>query len=183
MPSPTAPRAGVIRRLAPECELHSVRVLGPRLTGRGVVFAAGIRWAIEHGMQVCNLSLGTTKHDFFGVLHELADAAYFRNVILVIAANNLPVASFPSLYAAVISVAAHEGKDPEVFYYDPEPPVEFGAPGIDVRVAWRYGDWITATGNGFAAPHITGIVTRLLAKHPRLAPFHVMASCARSPPT
>ena len=39
--------AGIIRRLAPDAELYSVRVLGRRLTGKGLVFAAGLRWAIE----------------------------------------------------------------------------------------------------------------------------------------
>jgi subtilisin family serine protease len=167
--------AAIIRSLAPECELHSVRVLGPRLTGRGAVFAAGLRWAIEHGMHVCNLSLGTTKQDFFALFHELADLAYFRNVVLVTAANNMPIPSFPSLYAAVVSVAAHSGTDPNRYYYNPEPPVEFGARGIDVRVAWQAGGWITATGNSFAAPHISGIVARMLGKHPGLTPFHVKA--------
>ena len=165
--------AGIIRSIAPDCELHSVQVLGPRLTGRGVVFAAGLRWAIERGMSICNLSLGTTKRDFFGIFHELADLAYFRNAILVTAANNMPMPSFPSLYASVISVACHDGMEADVFYYNPEPPVEFGAPGIDVRVAWRDGAWITATGNSFAAPHISGLVTRILGKHPELTPFHV----------
>jgi subtilisin family serine protease len=167
--------AGIIRALAPDCELYSVKVLGTWLTGRGVVFAAGLRWAIEHGMQVCNLSLGSTKKDYFGVFHELADLAYFRRVMLVTAANNLPVPSFPSIYASVISVAAHEIRDPERIYYNPNPPVEFGAPGIDVRVAWLDKGYITATGNSFAAPHITGLVARILGKHPDLAPFHVKA--------
>src|SRR5712692_162886 len=64
--------AGIIRGLAPEVELVSVKVLGARLSGAGVVFAAGLRWAIEHGAQVANLSLGTTVKDFSEVLHELA---------------------------------------------------------------------------------------------------------------
>lgn len=165
--------AGIIRSLAPDCELYSVRVLGAGLTGRGGQLAAGLRWAIENGMDVCNLSLGTTNRGFFGVLHELADLACFRNVILVTAANNLPVPSFPSTYASVISVAAHEGQDPELFYCNPRPPVEFGAPGIDVRVAWKGGMWITATGNSFAAPHITGLVARTIAKHPEITLFQM----------
>src|SRR4051794_7828356 len=99
--------AGVIRSFAPACELYSVKVLGGGLTGKALAFAAGLRWAIENGMHVCNLSLGTTKKDYFAIFHELADQAYFRNVILVTAANNSPVASFPSLYASVMSVAAH----------------------------------------------------------------------------
>jgi subtilisin family serine protease len=165
--------AGIIRALAPACELYSVKVLGAGLTGRGMVFAAGLRWAIENGMHICNLSLGTTKKDFYGLFHELADQAYFRRVMLVTAANNMPIPSFPSVYASVISVASHEIQDPYRFYYNPNPPVEFGAPGIDVRVPWLNHGYITVTGNSFAAPHITAIVARILAKHPDLTTFHV----------
>ena len=166
--------AGIIRSLAPDCELYSVKVLGARLTGRGTTFAAGIEWAIENGMDVCNVSMGTTRKNFYALMHNLADKAYFQNTMLVTAANNMPVASFPSLYASVISVASHEGThDPYLFYYNPAPPVEFGAPGIDVRVAWSEGEWITATGNSFAAPHITGVAAKILGKHPGLTLFQM----------
>jgi len=40
-------------------------------------------------------------------------------------------------------------------------------------VAWRDGGWLNATGNSFAAPHITGMVARILAKHPGLTMFQV----------
>ena len=167
--------AGIIRALAPECELYSVRVLGTTLSGQGVVFAAGLRWAIEQGIHVCNLSLSTAKKEFFSVLHELTDLAYFRNIALVSAANNLPVPSYPSVYSSVISVGSHEIQDPYHFYYNPQPPAEFGALGIDVRVPWLDGGWITTTGNSFAAPHITGIVAKILGKHPRLTIFQLKA--------
>jgi subtilisin family serine protease len=165
--------AGIIRSIAPDCELYSVKVLGKFAVGRGNIFAMGIRWAIENGMNVCNLSLGTTKKEYIIALHDLADLAYFSHVSLVTAANNFPVPSFPSLYASVISVASHEKQDSHHFYYNPEPPVEFGAPGIDVRVPWLGHQWFTVTGNSFAAPHISGIVARLLGKHPGLTPFEV----------
>lgn len=165
--------AGIIRSLAPDCELYSVRVLGRMLGGRGNVFAAGIRWALDNGMDVCNLSLGTTKQAFYETLHELADLAYFRNAMLVTAANNMPTPSFPSVYASVVAVAAHSVQDPYLFYYNPEPPVEFGAPGINIRVAWREGSYVTTTGNSFAAPHISGIVTKILGKHPNLTVFQM----------
>lgn len=165
--------AGIIRSIAPDCELYSVRTLNGALGGHGDVFAAGLRWAIESGMYVCNLSLGTTKKDYFGVFHELTDLAYFRNVLLVTAANNLPVPSFPSVYASVIAVAAHDEPDPYRFYANPTPPVEFGAYGINVRVAWQRGRTITTTGNSFAAPHITGIVARILAKHPGMTQYEM----------
>ena len=53
--------AGIIRSLAPECEIHSVRTLGRRLTGRGAVLLAGLRWAIDEGYDVINLSLSMSQ--------------------------------------------------------------------------------------------------------------------------
>jgi subtilisin len=165
--------AGIIRAVAPEVALYSVRVLGTRLTGKGVVFARGLRWAIDNGMHAANLSLSTGKRDYFGMFHELADEAYFRGLCLVCAVNNVPGPTYPSQYSSVFSVAAHDGKDPFRLDYNPAPPVEFGAPGIDIDVAWSEGSTITATGNSFAAPHITGLVARILGKHPGLTPFEV----------
>lgn len=165
--------AGIIRAVAPECDLYSIKVLGAGLVGRGKIFAAGLRWAIENGMHVCNLSLGTTKKDFFGVLHELSDMAYFRNIMLVTAANNMPIPSFPSVYASVISVASHDIQDPYRLYYNPSPPVEFGALGINVRVPWLNRGWVNVTGNSYATPHITGLVAKILGKHPGLTLFQM----------
>jgi len=124
-------------------------------------------------MQVANLSLSTSRLEYYGMFHELADNAYFKNVVLVSAVNNIRAPSFPSQYSSVISVAAHAGKDPLLYYYNPSPPVEFGAPGIDVRVAWKDRAYLSSTGNSFAAPHIAGIVTLIRAKHPELTPFQV----------
>lgn len=167
--------AGIIRGIAPLAELYSVRVLGRRLSGKGAAFAAGLRWAIDNGMQVVNMSLSTPKHDYFGVFHELVDEAYFRGIMLVCAVSNVPAPSYPSQYAAVFSVAAHAGIDPLRFDYNPSPPVEFGAPGIEVDVAWASGGSIRATGNSFAAPHISGVCARILGKHPGITPFEMKA--------
>ena len=165
--------AGIIRRVAPDCRLHSIRVLGEKLTGKGTVFAAGLRWAIDHRFRVVNLSLSTGRPDYFAMFHELADEAYFAGVMVVCAVNNVPAPSYPSQYASVFSVAAHEGQDPFGFDYNPSPPVEFGAPGMDVDVAWLGGATITTTGNSFAAPHISGLIARILSKHPHLTPFQM----------
>jgi subtilisin family serine protease len=173
--------AGIIRGLAPDAELYSVRVLGRRLTGKGLVFAAGVRWAIDHGMHVLNLSLSTSRRDYYALFHELADLAYFRGVMVVGAVNNVPAPSYPSQYASVFSVAANQHTDPFAITYNPAPPVEFGAPGIDLEVAWLDGTTVTATGNSFAAPHVAGLIARILAKHPSLTPFEVktiLRACA-----
>jgi subtilisin len=165
--------AGIIRRAAPECRIWSVRVLSERLSGKGPVFAAGLEWAIEQGARVINLSLSTGKEDYYGMFHEIADEAYFAGCILVCAVNNVPAPTFPSQFASVISVAAHDGTDPFSIDCNPTPPVEFGAPGLDIPVPWQNGKTITATGNSFAAPHVTGLVARILSKHPEMRPYDV----------
>jgi subtilisin family serine protease len=93
--------------------------------------------------------------------------------MLVSAINNVVAPSFPSQFSGVFSVAAHDGRDPFRFDANPHPPVEFGAPGIDIEVAWTGGGFITATGNSFAAPHIAGLVARILGKHPGLTPYEM----------
>ena len=165
--------AGIVHALAPEAELVSVRVLGADNRGRGDVFAAGLAWAVESGASVVNLSLSSRSDDYFALLHELADDAYFRNVLFVCAANNVPGPSYPSLFASVVSVAAHDVADADVWFYNPRPPVEFAAFGVDVDAAWRGGGRLVVTGNSFAAPHIAGLAARIRAAHPGITPFEV----------
>jgi subtilisin len=165
--------ASVVRSLARDAELYSVRVLGAGFTGSGGVLLAGLRWAVEQGYDIVNMSLSTTKRQFAEVLHELADAAYFKRTVLVASAHNMPVESYPWRFSSVISVGSHEERDPLVFYANPNPPVEFFARGVDVGVAWLGGASIRATGNSFATPAISAVCALVLAKHPELTPFQL----------
>ena len=170
--------AGIILGLAPDVELVSVRVLGANLSGKGAAFAAGLEWAIDHEIDVINLSLSSKSETLFPVFHEIVDRAYFRGVPLVSAANNVPAASYPSLFSSVFSVAAHGEADPWRLYYNPAPPVEFGAWGVDVPIAWKGGGSTVATGNSFAAPHVAGMIALIRAKHPGLTPFEIKSILA-----
>ena len=165
--------AGIIRALAPQAEIHSVRVLGANLRGKGSAFVAGVRWALDNDMDVVNMSLSSRSEQWFGPLHQIADEAYFKGTLLVCAANNVPGPTYPSQYASVISVAARPGDDPYALAYNPHPPVEFGACGIDVDVAWSGGGSMVSTGNSFATPHVAAIVALIRSKHPSLTPFQV----------
>ncbi|HET7174227.1 MAG TPA: S8 family serine peptidase [Nocardioidaceae bacterium] len=165
--------AGIIRALAPEVELYSVRVLGPNLRARSSAFCAGIRWVIDAGMDVVNMSLSSRSEQFYDALHSLADEAYFRGVVLVCAANNMPGPTYPSEFASVVSVASRHDVEPTAIAYNTRPPVEFGAIGVDVEVAWLGGSSIVATGNSFAAPHVAALVALMRSKHPWLSPFQV----------
>ena len=170
--------AGIIHGIAPAADLISIRVLGADNRGGGAAFAAALEWAVDEGIGVVNLSLSSRSQAMAERLHDLADRAYFGNTLLVSAANNVPGPSYPSLFAAVVSVAAHDVRDPDVWFYNPEPPVEFGAHGLDVDVAWRGGTRIRATGNSFAAPHLAARAALVRAQYPDASPFEVKAILA-----
>ena len=168
--------AGIVRSIAKDCELYSVRVLGAGFTGSGTALLGGLRWAVEHGFDVINMSLSTTKSHFAGLLHEIADLAYFRRTVLVASAHNMPVESYPWRFSSVISVGSHEEPEALTFYYNPNPPVEFFARGVDVEVAWLGKARARSTGNSFATPHMSGICALILGKHPELTPFQLKSA-------
>jgi subtilisin len=165
--------ASLIRSVAPGASLTSVRVLTQGKHGTGAALLTGLKWAIDEGFDVINMSLSTAKTQFCAALRDLADEAYFRRCVVVASAHNMPVQSYPWPFASVISVASHDGTDPMTYYYNPSPPVDFYARGVRVRVAWPGGKEILSTGNSFAAPHVTGICALILSKHRLLTPFQL----------
>ena len=127
--------AGIVRSLAPECTLVSARVLGAGFKGSGPILLGGLRWAVEQGFDVVNMSLSTTKRQFAGLLHELADTAYFRRTVLVASAHNMPVESYPWRFSSVISVGSHEEPEPDTFFYNPA--LDARMPQLAVRTRAR----------------------------------------------
>ncbi|HET9718457.1 MAG TPA: S8 family serine peptidase [Solirubrobacteraceae bacterium] len=165
--------AGIVRSIAPDCELWDVCVLGPHARGNYAALVEGVAWAVEQGARVVNLSLSSSKARAAELLHAVADDAYFRSAVIVASAHNLEVRSYPWRFSSVVSVASHEGEDPLEFLFNPDPPVELFARGMNVEVAWTGGSRITAAGNSFATAHVSGVCALILAKHPELTPFQV----------
>lgn len=169
--------AGIIGRIAPDAKVASIKVLGAGGLGDGQVFLAGLEYAIKKRYKVINLSLGTTKPQFFSPLHDLLDRAYQAGCIVVAAANNLPQPSFPSVFSSsLISVIKSEQTDSYKFGFHYGEVIELTAPGVNVRTAWPGGGYRNLTGNSFACPHITAIVALLLENHPHMTPFQVKSA-------
>lgn len=175
--------AAIVRSLAPEVELVSVRVLGQDLRGSSHAFAHGLRWCLDHGVDVANLSLSTTNARHAETFYELVDQAAFRRTLLVSAMNNERKRSIPSEFAGVFSVACGPDDDIEHVWCNRDGPADWAAPGIDVEVAWIGGASIRASGNSFAAPVIAGHLARLRSAHPEITTWQartVLASLAEN---
>jgi subtilisin family serine protease len=163
--------AGLIRQLAPDALLWSVRVLGSNLRGNAGDFAAAVEWCIEARFDVVNLSLSTSNPEYLELFWELVDRAAFGRVLLVAAMNNVRTRTIPSELAGVCSVACGPGDDVEAVWCNPAGPPEWGAAGLGLEVAWRGGGRVIASGNSLSAAIVSGHLARIVGAHPRIAPW------------
>jgi len=174
--------AGIIHALAPDAEIHSLRVIGRDASGTLEQLIFGLNWAIEQEMDIINLSLGTVRKRLLNQLHELVDKAYYKGQIVVAAANNFSEESYPAQFASLVAVDNQSFENPLEFHYRLEEPIEAVANGIYVKAPSPGGKFRLFTGTSFACPHISGLVARLLSEIAGITPFQIkcLLHCLRS---
>ena len=109
--------AGIIRKLAPEAELYGIRIFDESLTTDGQSLVEAIAWAIEEGMDVVNLSLGTIDPAYKRPLAEICRKAVEANLILVGSQHNEGMESYPAELSDVIGVTWGKIYDRYGYYY------------------------------------------------------------------
>src|SRR5439155_1204692 len=123
------------------------------------------------GVTVCILDSGVEAgHPLVGEVQRSVAVSIGENDEVLVQDDT---ESDPWRFSSVISVGSHEDADSQTFFYNPDPPVEFFARGVNVEVAWAGGARIRCTGNSFATPHISGLCALVLGKHPQLTPFQL----------
>lgn len=165
--------------VAPDAHLYGVKVLDRRGGGYVSDVILGIQWAIANGMQVINMSLGTSSD--VQSLHDAVDAAYAAGIVLVAAAGNSGDTNldddviYPAKYGSVIAVAATDSNNIRASWSGDGPEVELAAPGVAIYSTWKGGEYDTKSGTSMASPHVAGTVALLLAANPGLTPDEVRA--------
>lgn len=161
---------GMPRGVAPKCKLIPVRVLAAmekdgRRMGAGLIenINAGVKYAVDQGADVINMSLGV-RHEGGGLPHqEVIDYARRKGVTIVAASGNdgQQEMYYPGAFDSVIAVGAMnaEGNVAEFSTYGDQ--VSFIAPGVDVYSTYLDNDYAFSTGTSHAAPFVTGAVALL----------------------
>lgn len=168
--------AGILRQVAPEAEIGSIRVLGEHLASRTAIIREGARQAIDRGYHIINCSLGCGVVDHVLQYKSWVDEAYLKNIHVVSACNNFDFArmEWPGHFSSVITVNMADTDDLALFYR-PGQLVEFSARGVNVPVPWKDGGEKEVTGSSFAAPRVAGLLARLLSGSAFLPPAEVKA--------
>jgi subtilisin family serine protease len=188
-----------IAGVAPDADLLAVRVLtnectasGCTATGTSADVSAGIRWAVEHGADVVNLSLGAgAMQSAMGCSFcDAVEYAWSRDVIVVVAAGNDSVlpAGFGDEPAVVVTATTRDdarasysnassglfraarwplaapGGEAET---DPDDCATDGTPKGVISTYWSSStpgsDYACLAGTSMAAPHVSGALALLLS--------------------
>ncbi|MFQ6117990.1 MAG: S8 family peptidase, partial [Candidatus Bipolaricaulia bacterium] len=121
--------------VAPRAELFAVKVLGQDARGAISDVAKGLEWAIEHGIRVVNMSLGTPEDS--QVLREAVRAAWEAGLVLIApAGNESGRVLYPAAYSEVIAVAATDKDDKLAWFSNTGPQVELAAPGEEIPTTY-----------------------------------------------
>lgn len=158
--------AGIIHKKAPGAWLYSIKIFENELCTSPQILIEAIRWAMDHGINVLNLSLGTTDRDQITPLRGICQQACEKGVILVSAEHAEGKESYPAVFPEVIGVAGGSIRGKYAYLYREAHPIEFVARGDPQRLAWVNPRYVFMGGSSFAAPHITGIVALILERYP-----------------
>src|SRR5690606_37956664 len=133
--------------------------------------AAGIRWAVENGADVLNLSFGSLM-----LTQTQADAIQYAidNGVIVVAAagNNRSRVDrvYPAAYPGVITVAAIEADGAIGSFSNYGPQIDLAAPGVNILSTTPGGGYASYLGTSMATPFVAGAAALLLAADKTLTP-------------
>jgi subtilisin family serine protease len=153
--------------VCPGCTLLPVRVLatmkdGNRLVGAGIVdnINYGIKWAVDNGANVINMSLGI-KHTGGGLPHEdVIRYALSKNVTVVAASGNDGTSEryYPGALPGVIAVGAVDDAGAVTNFTSYGANITAVAPGLNIYSSFAHKTYAFASGTSQASPFVSGMV-------------------------
>jgi Ca2+-binding RTX toxin-like protein len=158
-------------------KIMPVRVLGS-FGGSEANIAAGIRYAVDNGADVINLSLGGSFT--YPQEAQAIQYAFEKGVVVVTSSGNdgglQPV--YPGRYATDfgITVGAIDRNNAMPYYsnHAGSTPLDYVvAPGVDIRSTVSGNKYESHSGTSMAAPYVSGVAALVLSANPNLSPAQV----------
>jgi subtilisin len=151
--------------VAPKARIYPVKVFDSNGEGNLSDIVQGLTWCVNNGVEVANMSFGTTSTS--EVMRRAISAAASAGLIMVAAAGNdgpgNPV-NYPARYSEVIAVGAIDQNDALADFSCTGPEVDVVAPGVDIYSTWMRHGYRTASGTSMATPFVAGAMALYLGQ-------------------
>lgn len=173
--------SGGVWGVAPDAELISVSIgLGVPGANTDKQVAAAIRWAVDAGAEIINLSLSRSSSDWPRSWDDALLYAFQSDVIVVAAlgsaAEGKALASAPGTIPGVVSVAGlsrgGEPTEPKLSSVE----LDVLAPGEELLGSYPGGGVRSWEGASAAAPLVSGLLALMLAADPNLNAAQAIAN-------
>jgi subtilisin len=161
--------------VAPDADLYAVKAFDYFGQGTTSSITAGVDWAIQHHVDIINLSVTTSTDD--QVLKNALDKAYKAGILITAAAGNDGDSAgsknsilYPAKYSSVIAVGSVNSRLVRLPFSATGPELEVVAPGENVLSTYpssldivdgKKDGYTSMTGTSMATPFVTGVLADL----------------------
>jgi thermitase len=147
-----------------ECGLLIAKVMGPIGFTTDSRIVQGIKWSVNNGADVVNLSLGGSGDS--SVLRMAVNRAYGQGAVVVAAAGNegTNVPQYPAAYSKVIAVSATTTDGRLASFSNRGDWVDLAAPGTGILSTSKSGGYDRMSGTSMAAPLVSGLAGLLASR-------------------
>ncbi|ADU08121.1 peptidase S8 and S53 subtilisin kexin sedolisin [Micromonospora sp. L5] len=159
--------------LAPDAKILPVRVLdAENRYDDALIIAKAVRWAVDNGAQVVNLSLGGSSDN--PALAAALDYAFARDVVVVACTGNLATSTttevwYPAREPGVLAVAGLERTSENLWSGSiTGHETVLSAPATGLYGARPEGYW-RVQGTSFAAPLVAATAALVRARYPKMS--------------
>ncbi|WP_199510570.1 type VII secretion-associated serine protease mycosin [Nucisporomicrobium flavum] len=159
--------------IAPDAKILPIRVLDTEQP-RNAELGPAIRYAIAHGAQVINISVGGGLDPATITAVQAAAAA---DVVIVASAGNKPSdagVTAPAVLDSIVAVGAVDRSGQKADISVTGPALDLMAPGEDVESTSRNGRYRTGTGTSDSAAIVSGAAALLRSKYPDMSAEEVV---------
>ncbi len=168
--------AGIIVTEAPGVQIMPIRVLNSDGVGTYWEVSAGIRYAVDHGAKVINMSMSAPR--LTPSLSSALAYAAAHGVIVVTAAGVGSGPNYPAAYPdplAVVGVGATDPNDAVAsFSGGGAADTDVYAPGVHIYSAYPYNGYAYGSGTSMSSAMVAGEAALLLSRYPLWTPLQVV---------